>query len=107
MDKWIRVVTRTEKDGMDCLKTKFHVMNDVDVMAGTNDGDGDGKRTYIKLSAPDYSLINFKTKETNGRKELEIYVGGMCEHDELISALQFALDAIECITDNEVLEPEI
>lgn len=107
MEKWIRTVVRAEKDGMDCLKTSFHVMNDVDVMAGTNDGDGDRKRTYIKLSVPEYSLINFKTNESNGRKELEIHVGGMCEHDEIMPALQFALDAIESITDNEVIEPEI
>ena len=107
MEKWIRTVVRTEKDGMDCLKTCFHVLNDVDVMAGTNDGDGDRKRTYIKLSVPEYSLINFKTNESNGRKELEIHVGGMCEHDEIMPALQFALDAIESITDNEVIEPEI
>lgn len=107
MDKWIRLVQKTKSKGLECLKTRFRVMYDVDVEAGTNDGDGDQKETYIKLSADSDSLTHFKVSENEDKRELEIYIHGECEHEEILSAIQFALDAIACIQDGEVLEPDI
>jgi hypothetical protein len=107
MDKRIRIVVKTKKDYVDYLQTRFFEIYGVDVIAGTNKGSGNSKRNYIKLIVPEYSGVDFDVTESNGGKELEICIDGANECEEFIQSLQFALDAIKSIEDDEVIEPEI